>query len=476
MTDGSAASPYERDPTARGALGAWWWQGLRSAFLLRPDWSRLQTTPAVIAWLVIVPELVRVCFERLYIHGPARFYSPALLWGWLVTVVTLWVCWLLVPRPRGDGTREPPSAVALFAMFTAQELTVDVVSGLVLLPMARSAHFSSTATGLWTWWSTWIVVLGWYAAAQLCLVWRSGSPRVATRIGAALLLVGTVALHLWMQPPRLWYPSTPQSTEASASASLTLTQEQLERQPQLLQEKLQAIGAGRPGIVNVFAITFAPYADDVFQRESDLVAAVMQERFGAAGRTIQLVNNRSTIGEWPWATPLNLHRSIQRMSQVMKRDKDILFIHLTSHGARNGELSAEFWPLSIDPVTPQMIRGWLDEAGIRYRVISVSACYSGSWIEPLSDPGTLVMTAADESHTSYGCGRGSTLTYFGRAMFDEQLRHTWSFEKAHAAARAIIEQREREAGKTDGYSNPQIRVGELIRDRLAQLETQRSGH
>jgi hypothetical protein len=61
------------------------------------------------------------------------------------------------------------------------------------------------------------------------------------------------------------------------------------------------------------------------------------------------------------------------------------------------------------------------------------------------------------------------LTYFGRAMFDEQLRHTRSFEQAHAAARAVIEQREQESGKSDGYSNPQIRVGADIRSQLSRL-------
>jgi hypothetical protein len=249
----------------------------------------------------------------------------------------------------------------------------------------------------------------------------------------------------------------------------------MELQPQLLQAKLQSIEPERPGKVDVYAITFAPYADnDVFQRESNLVASVMQERFGAAGRTVQLVNSRQTAREWPWATPLNLQRTIQRMAQVMNRDEDILFIHLTSHGARDGKLSAEFWPLAVDAVTPQMLRAWLDEAGVRNRVISVSACYSGSWIEPLSDPGTLVMTAADATHTSYGCGNGSTFTYFGRAVFDEQLRQTWSFERAHAAARSIIEKRELEAGKSDGYSNPQIKVGDRIRERLSQMEHERA--
>jgi hypothetical protein len=157
----------------------------------------------------------------------------------------------------------------------------------------------------------------------------------------------------------------------------------------------------------------------------------------------------------------------------MDRNEDILFIHLTSHGAANGQLAARFSPLAMQELTPQQLRQWLDQAGIRNRVISVSACYSGSWIAPLENDDTLVMTAADADHTSYGCGRKSELTFFGRAMYDEQLRSsTRSFEQAHASARKLILKREEDAGKTDGYSNPQISVGPSIRARLARMDDQ----
>ncbi|MNY57119.1 hypothetical protein D3C86_1932760 [compost metagenome] len=83
----------------------------------------------------------------------------------------------------------------------------------------------------------------------------------------------------------------------------------------------------------------------------------------------------------------------------------------------------------------------------------------------------MVLTAADADHTSYGCGYKSELTFFGRAMFDEQLRsYTRSFEQAHATAREIIRQREIVAGKDDGYSNPQLSTGPAIRAKLAAFQ------
>jgi hypothetical protein len=195
----------------------------------------------------------------------------------------------------------------------------------------------------------------------------------------------------------------------------------------------------------------------------------MRERFGADGRLVELVANRATSDTLPWGTPANLRATIARLAAVMDRDRDVLFLHLTSHGGADGRLATDTWPLKTEEMTPELLKRWLDEAGVRWRVISVSACYSGSWIVPLAGDGTLVMTAADAEHTSYGCGKRSELTFFGRAMYDEELRKTWSFTDAHAAARLVIEQREKDAGKKDGYSNPQISMGAGIEPVLKRL-------
>jgi hypothetical protein len=103
-------------------------------------------------------------------------------------------------------------------------------------------------------------------------------------------------------------------------------------------------------------------------------------------------------------------------------------------------------------------------------VILVSACFSGGWIEPLASDTSLVITASDAEHTSYGCGRLSELTFFGRALFDEQLRQTHSFTQAFERARPVIARREVEAGKPDGPSNPQLRLGAGLTPVLGELE------
>ena len=168
--------------------------------------------------------------------------------------------------------------------------------------------------------------------------------------------------------------------------------------------------------------------------------------------------------------PQNLERAIGILAQRMDKENDLLVVYLISHGASDFQLATEHWPLSVESLTPCNLRSALDRAGIRHRVMAVSACYSGGWIAPLATDTTRVMMAADPDHTSYGCGRLSELTFFGRAVFDEQLRQTHSFEKAFAAAVPVIRQREVEAGKPDGFSNPQIQVGEKIRPVLMAVE------
>jgi hypothetical protein len=200
------------------------------------------------------------------------------------------------------------------------------------------------------------------------------------------------------------------------------------------------------------------------------VAELLAERFDARGRVVHLANHPLTARTHPWATPANLERAVEALAARMDRENDVLVVYLTSHGARNFKLAAANGPLQVDPLSPGELRRALDNAGIRNRVIAVSACYSGGWVAPLTSDTTLMMTAADAHHTSYGCGRRSELTFFGRALFDEQLRTTHSFEQAFAAAVPVIRRREIEAGKDDGFSNPQISVGEKIRPVLRELE------
>jgi hypothetical protein len=194
----------------------------------------------------------------------------------------------------------------------------------------------------------------------------------------------------------------------------------------------------------------------------------MDERFDTRARSVLLVNNNKTLRKYPMATATNLRAALTRIGNTIDREEDVVVVYLTSHGDKDHRLSANYWPLRLDEIDPKSLKQILDDAGIRWRVIVVSACYSGGFIEPLRGPTTLVMTAADATHTSFGCGSESEFTYFAKALFDEQLRQTHSFEEAFKRALPIIQEREQEEGEE--FSNPQIAVGEAIRAKLSIIE------
>lgn len=439
----------------------WLRQGARTAVFLAPRWERLRASPSMLVALCGASALLSALTDRLMVEGPALFAWQAIGANWLGVLLLAWTAYA-----ARRGVVAAPTAAQLVTLAAAQLLVLTLASNLYALWMVRSGRFDALSDTA----QDWVLLLPvlWIAPAQLTLLLRC---RVRGRAPALAALIGVTAMAVVfciLPPAPYWRAPDP----AAAAAPALLTQDLIEEQAPLLAEQLKALKPQRPGIVDLYTITFAPYGDeDVFKRESEMVGQVMAQRFDAEGRGIELINHAQTISQFPWATQTNLRRAILGIAAIMNRDEDVLFIHLTSHGASDGELAASFGPLDVEPVAPEQLKGWLDEAGIRYRVLSISACFAGNWIAPLAAEGTLVMTASDADHTSYGCGSKSDLTFFGRAMYDEQLRtSTLSFEQAHAAARKIILQREIEAGKTDGYSNPQIKVGAAIRPVLARLE------
>jgi len=96
---------------------------------------------------------------------------------------------------------------------------------------------------------------------------------------------------------------------------------------------------------------------------------------------------------------------------------------------------------------------------VRHRLLIISACYSGIFL-PLANADTLVITAADADHPSFGCRDGAQWTYFGDAFFNTAMRRAPNLRDAFSQAREIVRKRELH----DGFdpSNPQMAGGENI--------------
>ena len=77
--------------------------------------------------------------------------------------------------------------------------------------------------------------------------------------------------------------------------------------------------------------------------------------------------------------------------------------------------------LPLRDLTGEALADALRASGIKWRVIVISACHSGAFIESLKDPYTMVITAAAPDRTSFGCSDDRDLTYFGEAFFRDSL-------------------------------------------------------
>ena len=120
----------------------------------------------------------------------------------------------------------------------------------------------------------------------------------------------------------------------------------------------------------------------------------------------------------------------------MNGESDILFLILTSHGTRDG-LVVNAGRL-VETLTPSNLAEMLHRTGVRHKVVIISACYSGVFIPRIADADTLVITAADANHASFGCEDKAKWTYFGDAFFNVALRRAISLKDAFLLARSLV--------------------------------------
>ena len=120
---------------------------------------------------------------------------------------------------------------------------------------------------------------------------------------------------------------------------------------------------------------------------------------------------------------------------------DVAVLVLTSHGGPQGIGLVTQREQGV--MTPRDVGRLLDATRARYRVLIVSACYSGVFASALADPRTLVITAAAADRSSFGCQDGATWTYFGDAFFNRSLRSEPRLDAAFAKARTLVTEREK---------------------------------
>ncbi len=246
-----------------------------------------------------------------------------------------------------------------------------------------------------------------------------------------------------------------------------------ERQRTLVDAAVAGLAPQRPGQPDLYVVGFGgDSSEDVFRNETVYLDTLMSQRFGARGRVVTLINHSDSLIRTPrpLATLDNLRAVLAGVGKTMDRDQDVLLMFMTMHGTPQHQLFVQLAPVYFDLIDPGQLRKALDDAGIRNRVLVISACYSGGFVPALKSNDTLILTAAHRNRPSFGCGPDSDATYFGRAWLVDGLNETTDFVAAFETAKTRIAERE----KTEGFrpSRPQISVGKQILPRLQAWQSQ----
>jgi hypothetical protein len=431
---------------------------LRLAFTFRVDARKIIGRDSTIAFLGATALAVWLLLHWWQTPGPVKFEAPALVGVAASFAVAAVIAWLL------SRLGSPPIPIRQTLWLVAGYLPAAAV-GMWLMQARPSNPFlaaAGTALALHAalYFFFGLRVLG--ARAQ----WMAFSG-LAVGISAVLALL----FHLPQQTP-VW--STRKSVHAVAALheSRQRTEELLYAQAERIDAALATVSVGPASQARMYFLGFAGFGEQrVFTQEVELAAQRVHERYDTRDRRVILANDWRDFDKHPLASATALRRALVGLAQRMDRERDILFLALSSHGKDEPRLVVSNGALPLDQLRGEDLARILRESGIRWKIVVISACYAGAFIPFLKDENTIVITAAAPDRTSFGCNDRRDLTYFGEAFYRDALPAAGDLRGAFDAAIADVAGRERRQGLK--ASNPQGHFGAAVVEKLAEFETQR---
>jgi cytochrome c oxidase subunit IV len=300
-----------------------------------------------------------------------------------------------------------------------------------------------------------------------------GPVRAAPALLAVVLVIAAPwALTQLNLDTRLWVGDQVEAQQEADDPSVA--EGLLYDQPARIAAAVARVKSAPPGEPAAYFVGFAGDGDQaVFRREALFAAQVFGERFGAQQRSVLLINDVEDRDSYPLATVSGLSQTLKLLAGRMNPEEDVLVLFLTSHGSDEG-LEVQNGSLPLGQLAPEDLGEALDDSGIRWRVIVISACYAGVFMDALKSDTTAIVTASDAEHSSFGCDDDRELTWFGEAFLKDSLPGSDTLADAFRKASGLIASREQDEHEV--HSNPLIYIGPLMRAKLEGLEAvRRSG-
>jgi Peptidase C13 family len=241
------------------------------------------------------------------------------------------------------------------------------------------------------------------------------------------------------------------------------------RQNRLLHAALGKLKPERRGVADAYVVVAGLDSDAVFGREAAETGRVLSRRFDGEGRTIVVANGTgANDATMPDGNPEHLSAALAQVGELMNKEEDVLVLYLTAHGHWITGVAYRDSDRASGNIAPSRLAAMLNEAGIKNRLIIVSACYSGIFIPALQNETTVTMTAASSEKPSFGCRAENDWTFFGDALINNALRQPVPAADAFASARVLISQWE--TAERLSPSNPQVDIGTGARVWLDKLD------
>lgn len=412
-----------------------------------------------LAALLAINLAVWALLDKLHSERHADFVADG-LFGWACYLLLGHLACALIARVQ---SRTAPTRALI--------VTVLAVAPFVLSLLWLASDLSWVAA--WPVLTTVLAVL-YLAVLSVRVLGAAFGP---VRSGPAILAIMLVLLSpyalAWLNfDTRLWVPQ--ETEEAEDEADPGAVEALLYDQPARIGAAVARLAPAQPpGRSHAYFVGFAGDADpEVFSREAQFASQQFGARFGTADRSVLLINDAEDRDTWPLASLSGLRQTLRLLATRMDNQEDVLILFLTSHGSQDG-LEVRNGTLPLGPLAPDDLRQALDDAGIRWRLVIVSACYAGVFIDALKSETTAIVTASDAQHSSFGCQEDRRLTWFGEAFLKDALPASSSLEEAFATAAKLIDQRE--TNEHEVHSNPQLQIGAEMRRKLHELEAQPTG-
>jgi hypothetical protein len=424
--------------------------------------------------------------SRLWLLKSSRNTSNMATESWIVTVAALTLClWIALDRLRAGPNASFMSwnipalgscvLLALGAAFIAARASEPRIPlRIAIYVVTAVAPFLVAA-----WWlaSTRIgsvfgflePLLGLYAFAYVALNLRRFTGTWQIRATALLLMTFGLTYAADQQAywsASVWVPA-PTGDEEDYDSSHRKAESLLFDQRSKIDAVVQRFDASPDETPKVFFVGFAGVASQrVFAEEIKLGAKIVGTRFKVKDRQLLLLNDRRDLTTFPIATVTSLAYGLKLIGQKMNPDRDILFLAFSSHGSSDPELSVSISALDLQSLTGEDLNAALQASGIKRRVIVISACHAGSFIPPLKNPNTIIITAAAAEKTSFGCSDARDLTYLGEAFYRDALPKARTLQDAFTQAKAAIALRETQEHQK--ASDPQAYFGDSLERVLAE--------